>query len=110
MISQTSEELTIAASPGAEKSKQDSKSGRSNVRAFDFFRRSDSRRENAVKKEETQQKREDLVEVRIVDCKVKNDLPTRTSFSFFKNIKKHMQVRKLAIRKSKRKVSIRRYQ
>ncbi|XP_076248609.1 uncharacterized protein LOC143188296 [Calliopsis andreniformis] len=102
MISQT-EELVVAAPPGAEKKpKQDSKPRRLSARTFDFFRRGDSRRENAVRKEENQQRREDLVKLRIVDCKTNNTLPTKTSFNFFKNIKKHMQIRKLAIRKSKR--------
>ncbi|XP_076623023.1 uncharacterized protein LOC143342729 isoform X1 [Colletes latitarsis] len=101
MISQTSEELITAAPPGAEKRpKQVSKPRKLSTRTFDFLWRRNSRRKCASENEE---KEDDFVEVRIVECNVNNVLPSKTSFSFFKNIKKHMQVKKLTICKSKRK-------
>ncbi|XP_076679278.1 uncharacterized protein LOC143374749 [Andrena cerasifolii] len=106
MISQTSEDLTTATPPGPGKPpKQSPKPRKVAARTFDFLWRGDSRRGSALKTEEGQQRREDLVEVRIVDCKAKNALPSKTSFNFFKNIKRHMQARKLAICKPKQKVN-----
>lgn len=107
MISQTSEELITAAPPDVEKRpKQGLKPRKLSARTFDFLWRRDSRRKNVPENEE---KKEDLIEVRIVECNVNNVLPTKTSFNFFKNIKKHMQAKKLTICKSKRKVSIQRF-
>ncbi|XP_043248789.1 suppressor of cytokine signaling 6 [Colletes gigas] len=101
MISQTSEELITAAPPGAKKRpKQGTKPRKLSARTFDFLWRRNSRRRCGSENEE---KKDDFVEVRIVECNVNNVLPSKTSFSFIKNMKKHMQVKKLTICKSKRK-------
>ncbi|KZC04978.1 Suppressor of cytokine signaling 6 [Dufourea novaeangliae] len=101
MISQTSEELIVAAPPGVEKtSKQDLRPRKLSGRTFDFLRRRNSRRETTPRKKV---EREDVVDVRIVECNVNNAVPTKMSFNFFKNIKKHMQFKKLTAWKFKRK-------
>lgn len=102
MISQTSEEFVTIAPASATKTPKGSWRPRKlNSRTFDFLWWRDSRRENASKKQRCQRKKEDLIEVKIVESKAGNNLGSRTSFDFFKNIKKHMQVKKLT-HKSKR--------
>ncbi|CAK9803277.1 Suppressor of cytokine signaling 6 [Anthophora plagiata] len=104
MISQTSEELiTTAPTSAAKSSNQNSKPQKLNAKTFGFLWKRDSRRENAIKKDENQKKKEDLVQVKIVESKAKNALSSRTSFEFFKNIKKHMQIKNFTARKSKQK-------
>lgn len=109
MISQTSEEfITTAPTCAAKTSNQSLKPRKLNGRTFDFLWWLDSRRENVSKKEENQKKKEDLIEVKVKtnenDSKTKSTLSSKTSFEFFKNIKKHMQIRKLT-HKSKKRVS-----
>ncbi|KOC63154.1 Suppressor of cytokine signaling 6 [Habropoda laboriosa] len=104
MINQTSEELiTTAPASAAKPSNQNSKPQKLKARTFGFLWKRDSQRENALKKEENQKKKEDLVQVKIVESKAKNALSNKTSFQFFKNIKKHMQIKKFTTRKSKQK-------
>lgn len=106
MISQTSEEfVTIAPASVARTPKESWRPRKLNGRTFDFLWWRDSRRENVSKKQGCQRKKEDLTEVKIVESKARNNLATRTSFDFFKNIKRHMQVKKLT-HKSKRRVSV----
>ncbi|CAD1475580.1 unnamed protein product [Heterotrigona itama] len=103
MINQTSEEfVTIAPASVARTPKGNWRPRKLNGRTFDFLWWRDSRRENASKKQGYQRKKEDLTEVKIVESKARNNLATRTSFDFFKNIKRHIQVKKLT-HKSKRK-------
>lgn len=103
MISETSEELITTAPASA--ASRGSKVRKLNSRTFDFLWKRDSRRENILKKEEIPKNtKEDLVEIKIVDGKAKN-VPPNKSLDFFKNIKKHVQVKKLTIRRSKRRVS-----
>ncbi|XP_053970471.1 phosphatidylinositol 3-kinase regulatory subunit alpha isoform X1 [Hylaeus volcanicus] len=98
MIGQTSEELITPATPSAEKnSKGDSKQRKSSARGFNFPWRRDSQHENAPENDE---KKEDLVDVRVVECNANNVLPSKMSFNFFKNIKKYIQAKKLTICKS----------
>ncbi|XP_076225553.1 uncharacterized protein LOC116424947 isoform X2 [Nomia melanderi] len=97
MLNQTSEELIVSAPPGAEKTpKQSLKPRKLTTRTFDFLWRRNSRREDI-------QKKEDVLEVKIVECNVNNTVPRKTSFSFFKNIKNHIQIRKLSVCKAKEK-------
>lgn len=105
MISETSEELITTVPTSATKtSNQCLKPRKLNTRTFDLLWWRDSRRENILKKEEIQKKKEDLIDIKIIESKAKNSLPHKTSFDFFKNIKKHMQIKKLT-RKSKQRVS-----
>lgn len=100
MLNQTSEELIVSAPPGTEKTpKQSLKPRKLTTRTFDFLWRRNSRREDI-------QKKEDALEVKIVECNVNNTVPRKTSFSFFKNIKNHIQIKKLSVCKEKEKVSI----
>ncbi|KAK9298094.1 hypothetical protein QLX08_008422 [Tetragonisca angustula] len=102
MISETSEEfVTIAPASAARTPKGSWRPRKLNGRTFDFLWWRDSRRKNASKKQGCQRKKEDLTEVKIVESKARNNLGSRTSFDFFKNIKRHMQVKKLT-HKSKR--------
>ncbi|XP_033183967.1 uncharacterized protein LOC117153740 isoform X1 [Bombus vancouverensis nearcticus] len=107
MISQMSEEfVTTAPTCTAKTSNQSLKPRKLNGRTFDFLWWRDSRRENVSKKEENQKKKEDLIEVKVKtnenDSKTKNTLSSKTSFEFFKNIKKHMQIRKLTHKSKQR--------
>ncbi|XP_003484619.1 uncharacterized protein LOC100747667 isoform X2 [Bombus impatiens] len=107
MISQMSEEfITTAPTCTAKTSNQSLKPRKLNGRTFDFLWWRDSRRENVSKKEENQKKKEDLIEVKVKtnenECKTKNTLSSKTSFEFFKNIKKHMQIRKLTHKSKQR--------
>ncbi|XP_043520918.1 uncharacterized protein LOC122534392 isoform X2 [Frieseomelitta varia] len=102
MISQTSEDfVTIAPASAARTPKRSWRPRKLNGRTFDFLWWRDSRRKNASKKQGCQRKKEELTEVKIVESKARNNLGSRTSFEFFKNIKRHMQVKKLT-HKSKR--------
>lgn len=85
-------------------SNQDLKPQKLNDRTFDFLWWRDSRRKNVLKKEENQKKKEDLIEVKIIESKTKSTFFHKTSFDFFKNIKKHIQIKKLT-HKSKQRVS-----
>ncbi|XP_043586111.1 uncharacterized protein LOC122569313 isoform X1 [Bombus pyrosoma] len=107
MISQTSEEfITTAPTCASKTSNQSLKPRKLNGRTFDFLWWRDSRRENVSKKEENQKKKEDLIEVKVKtnenDSKTKSTLSSKTSFEFFKNIKKHMQIRKLTHKSKQR--------
>ncbi|XP_076286021.1 uncharacterized protein LOC143211851 [Lasioglossum baleicum] len=96
MLNQTSEEQIVAAPPGAEKTpKQVLKPRKLITRTFDFLWRRKSRRASVIKRED--------VDIRIVECNINNTVPRKTSFSFFKNIKDHMQTKKLSECKSKQK-------
>lgn len=93
MISQTSEEvITSAATSATRISKRDAKSRKPNANALNFFWWRDSQRE----------KKEDPVEVTIVDSRSRDALPNRMS-DFFKNIKERVRIRK---RKSKQRRGI----
>ncbi|XP_017885914.1 suppressor of cytokine signaling 5 [Ceratina calcarata] len=84
MISQTSEEvITSAATSATRTSNQDTKSRKLNANALNLFWWRDSQRE----------KKEDLVEVTIVKRKTRDAFSNRMS-DFFKNIKKHVRIRK----------------
>ncbi|XP_043784006.1 suppressor of cytokine signaling 4-like [Apis laboriosa] len=103
MISQTSEEFIMTAPTNTTKiSNQDLKPQKLNARTFDFLWWRDSRRKNVLKKEENQKKKEDLIEVKIIESKAKNTFFHKTSFDFFKNIKKHMQIKKLTHKSKQR--------
>ncbi|KAK9298095.1 hypothetical protein QLX08_008422 [Tetragonisca angustula] len=104
MISETSEEfVTIAPASAARTPKGSWRPRKLNGRTFDFLWWRDSRRKNASKKQGCQRKKEDLTEVKIVESKARNNLGSRTSFDFFKNIKRHMQVKKLTHKSKRRK-------
>ncbi|XP_003702060.2 uncharacterized protein LOC100874699 [Megachile rotundata] len=105
MINQMSEETITTAHTSAEKTpNQDSKSRKVGVKTFDFLWKRDSRRENILKKDSNQKKKEDSIEVKVIESKTKNVLPNKRSFNFFKDIKKYMQSKKLTIRDSKQKI------
>ncbi|CAL7935844.1 unnamed protein product [Xylocopa violacea] len=93
MISLTSEEVITTAPGSATKtSNQSSIPQKLNARMFDFLWWRDSRRRNDVlKKKKNKTKKEDLIEVKIVESNAKNSFSTKTTFDFFKNIKRHMQ-------------------
>ncbi|XP_043520917.1 uncharacterized protein LOC122534392 isoform X1 [Frieseomelitta varia] len=104
MISQTSEDfVTIAPASAARTPKRSWRPRKLNGRTFDFLWWRDSRRKNASKKQGCQRKKEELTEVKIVESKARNNLGSRTSFEFFKNIKRHMQVKKLTHKSKRRK-------
>lgn len=106
MINQMSEETIATAPTSAEKpSNLDSKPRKLSVKTFDFLWKRDSRRENTLKKENNQKKK-DLIEGNVIESKTKNAPSNKRSFNVFKGIKKHMQIKKLTIRDSKQKVSI----
>ena len=98
-------EETIATAPtSAEKpSNLDEKPRKLSVKTFDFFWKRDSRRENILKKENNQKKK-DLIEGKIIESKTKNAPSNKRSFNVFKGIKRHMQIKKLTIRDSKQKM------
>ncbi|XP_076763939.1 uncharacterized protein LOC143431242 [Xylocopa sonorina] len=93
MINLTSEEvITTAPGSAAKTSNQSSIPQKLNARMFDFLWWRDSRRKNDVlKKKKNRMKKEDLIEVKIVESKKKNSFSNKATFDFFKNIKKHMQ-------------------
>ncbi|CAL7935843.1 unnamed protein product [Xylocopa violacea] len=105
MISLTSEEVITTAPGSATKtSNQSSIPQKLNARMFDFLWWRDSRRRNDVlKKKKNKTKKEDLIEVKIVESNAKNSFSTKTTFDFFKNIKRHMQFKQRPHR-SKQKV------
>ncbi|XP_033340773.2 uncharacterized protein LOC117228857 [Megalopta genalis] len=97
MLNQMSEEQIVAAPSGAERTpKQVLKPRKLITRTFDFLWRRNSRRDS-IKKEE------DAVDIRIVECNINNTVPRKTSFSFFKNIKDHVHIKKLTEYKLKQK-------
>ena len=98
-------EETIATAPtSAEKpSNLDEKPRKLSVKTFDFLWKRDSRRENILKKENNQKKK-DLIEGKVIESKTKNAPSNKRSFNVFKGIKRHMQIKKLTIRDSKQKM------
>lgn len=108
MISQTSDESIASAPPGADKDAGDKRQAvpRRKFSAFSFFWKRDTigRNGNQTRREENQWKRDDLIDARIVDSKLKNGPENKMSFEFFRNIKKHMHFKGLNVCKSKQKM------
>ncbi|XP_034176277.1 uncharacterized protein LOC117602408 isoform X2 [Osmia lignaria lignaria] len=103
MINQMSEETIATAPTSAEKpSNLDTKPRKLSVKTFDFLWKRDSRRENILKKENNQKKK-DLIEGKVIESKTKNAPSNKRSFNVFKGIKRHMQIKKLTIHDSKQK-------